>query len=422
MPALAAFALVLLALLAPPPASAAPPLGVPTALVDPGHKGLNRWFGALKKAEAKGGVARALHFGDSTIAGDGLASTVRARLAARFGDAGPGFVSASFNPKWSARVDVTARRVGGWDWRTILLGGAGGRYGLGGIVAILSAGARAELSAAGAPPSPTPVPQRHLELWYQAGAGYGTVWASADGKEVLRTSAAAPATEDRRFVLDLPSAATKFAFGAAGGTVPVYGVVLETGGPGVTWETQGVIGVGSKSFTTFAKEGLAAQMAERKPDLVVVMLGGNEAGYPTLTTKGGVGYLPLYEGALKTILAGAAGASCLVVTPLDQGYFEEPPADTVVVEGEPPAKGEARARPGMANLVAMQALAAKNAGCAFWSAWDAMGGAGSALVWARTRGLGSGDLVHLTPLGLTRVGDLLADAILADYDAWKAGR
>jgi hypothetical protein len=76
----------------------------------------------------------------------------------------------------------------------------------------------------------------------------------------------------------------------------------------------------------------------------------------------------------------------------------------------------------MANLVAMQARAATNAGCAFWSSWAAMGGAGSALTWAHTRGMGTGDLVHLSPLGLERIGNLLSDALLNDYDAWSAGR
>lgn len=431
----------------PDSSNAAAPLGVATPIVDPGHRGLARWFGALKRAADKTpgatGVARALHYGDSTIAGDGLSRTVRARLAARFGDAGPGFISASFNPKWSARVDVSSRRSGTWDWRTILLGGGGGRYGLGGVVGILSSGAKVTFSAMGAASGTTPavtapivpVAQRHVEVWYQAGAGYGSIWATAGSSEILRASAAAGATEDRRFVVDLPTPAASFAIGASGGTVPVYGVVLETALPGATWEAQGVIGVGSKSFTTFAKEHVGEQMALRKPDLVVVMLGGNEAGYPTLTTKGGLGYLPMYESALKTILAGSGGASCLVMTPLDQGYFETPVADPAVAAAVPteaapdpaaPAvalpKGEEKSRPGMANLVAMQAQAATNAGCAFWSTWAAMGGAGSALTWAHTRGMGTGDLVHLTPFGLERMGNLLSDALLADYDAWTAGR
>jgi lysophospholipase L1-like esterase len=271
-------------------------------------------------------------------------------------------------------------------------------------VGIARSGATAAVQAVSA--AGAAVPQKHVEVWYQAGAGYGTAWARLDDEEVLRTPATAKSTEDRRFVLDARRAWTKLTFGATGGAVPFYGAVLETGAPGATWEALGVIGVSSRSFTTFARDGLAAQMKLRRPDLVVVMLGGNEAGYPILSTNGGAGYVPIYRGALDVIRAGAPDASCLVVTPLDQGYVEE--------------DGTAKARPGMPNLVAGQRAAAQAAGCAFWSAWAAMGGEGAALAWARN-GLGSGDYVHLSPRGLDGIGNRLADALLADYDAWAAG-
>lgn len=377
--------------------------GVPTALEDPGN--LRRYYEALRGAAGGKRVARALHYGDSTLAADGISRTVRARLSARFGDAGPGFVSGTNDGRWNRRSDVEATRRGEWLYRTILLGGAGGRYGLGGIVAIAPSGAT--MAARAVDTAKVTRLQKRLEVWYQAGAGYGTVWAKADDREVLRASAVAAATEDRRFTLDVPAGFSTLTVGASGGTVPMYGVVLESGAPGATWESLGVIGVSSRSFTTFAGENLAAQMATRAPDLVVVMLGGNEAGYPVLTTKKGAGYVPLYSAALATIRGGAPGASCLVVTPLDQGYVDE-------------VDGLSRSRPGMPNLVAGQRTAAKAAGCAFWSAYAAMGGAGSAVAWSQTS-YGSGDLVHLSPKGLAVIGDHLADAILGGYAAWAAG-
>ena len=108
-------------------------------------------------------------------------------------------------------------------------------------------------------------------------------------------------------------------------------------------------GVGSKSFSTYAKEALRPQVELRKPDLIVVMLGGNEAGYPALLSKGGVAYEPTFDGGVSTILAGRGEASCLVLTPLDQGFVDE-------------VDGTARSRPGMANLVAAQARVRSAAG------------------------------------------------------------
>lgn len=419
---------LLLVALALPAHAAAPPLVTPTPVEDPGHRGLAPWFTALRRAEAGQGVARAVHYGDSTLAADGFAGTLRTRLAARFGDAGPGFVSASFDPQWSVRADAVGTRRGEWGIRTILFGGAGGRYGLGGIVGIARSGASVTVRAPDAAGAPRPM--RHLEVWYQAGAGYGTATIGLDGQPIAAESAAAAETGDRRYVLDAPAPFTELRIGATGGPVPFYGVVLETGGPGITWETQAVVGVGSKSFTTFAKEHVGEQLAVRKPDLVVVMLGGNEAGYPILLGDKGAGYVPIYQGALDTIRAGTPDAACLVVTPLDQGYLDvpEPPEGAEADPGSAPAdpaateapQGTPRARPGMKNLVARQREVALASGCAFWSTWGAMGGEGSALTWATRRGIGTGDYVHVTKAGLTLLGDALSDALLAAYDDWAA--
>ena len=397
--------LALLALassLATAPAVAAPSLGVATPIEDPGNVGLGRWYASLKRAAGGQGVVRALQYGDSTIAADGFTRTVRARLAARFGDAGPGFVSAAFDPAWNKRVDVSARRTGEWTLKTILHGGAGGRYGLGGIVGILRDGASATVKAVDA--AGTARGMTRAEVWYQAGEGYGTFWASVDGAPAQRAAATASSTDDRRWTYDGP--VTTLAFGAAGGPVPLYGVVLETGGPGITWEALGVIGVGSKSFSSYAKTHLGEQMRVRDPDLVVVMIGGNEAGYPALLGSGGAAYAPIFQAGLQTILAGAPDASCLVVTPLDQGFVDE-------------ADGVAKSKPGMANLVAQQRAVAHASGCAFWDTRAAMGGKDSAARWGRARGIGTGDYVHVTAAGLDILGNLLSDALLTGFDAWN---
>lgn len=379
-------------------------IGVPTPLEDTGHVGMKAWYRALKAAGEGKGVARALHYGDSTIAADGLARTIRSRLQSRFGNAGPGFISAGMDPRWNKRSDVDTSRSGEWTTKSILNGGASGRYGLGGIVGIGQAGAYATLRAVNA--AKTVLPMKHLELWYQTGAGYGGFWASVDDKEVANQSAAAEATADQRFTLDVPEGFSKLAFGVTGGPVPWYGVVLESGGPGVTWEALGVIGVGSKSFTTFNRAHLNAQMAQRNPDLVTVMLGGNEAGWPALMSGDGSSYVPYYRTALDIIRAGAPNASCLVIAPLDQGTREE---------DVPTSKKS------IPRMVAAQRTAAQQAGCGFWSAFDAMGGSGAIVKWSSYKyPLAWTDLIHLSGAGLEIIGNLLSDAMLQDYDAWVA--
>ena len=64
------------------------PLTVPTGALD-------GWFHALSQVEDErpGEIARALVWGDSTIASDRVIEDVRSRMQARFGDGGPGFLA-----------------------------------------------------------------------------------------------------------------------------------------------------------------------------------------------------------------------------------------------------------------------------------------------------------------------------------------
>ncbi len=399
---------VLLALLltASPAAAAAEPPGGPQAVE--GAEALAPWFEALRGVES-GGVARALHYGDSTIAADGIARTVRARLADRFGSAGPGFVPLVLSEQYHSRSDVVARRSGAWRVGTILYGNGGDRYGLGGVVGIGRHGTHIELS----------VPDGEggvlglgtIALHFQRGEGYGQVALSVNEREPRFTEAEALQTDDAVAVALAHGGVESVQIDVQGGPVPLYGVVLETGEAGTTWEQLGVVGVGSRSFARHAGAPLADAMRARDPDLVVVMLGGNEAGYPTLSVRGGEGYRPIFDSGLETILAGKGDAACLVVSPLDQGFLEE----------QEDGSSKALARPGMENMITHQRAAALDAGCAWWSTWDAMGGEGSALTWGRTRGLGAGDFVHVTAKAQDILGNRLSDALLTAYDEWSGG-
>ncbi|MCE2878017.1 MAG: hypothetical protein LW719_00990 [Comamonadaceae bacterium] len=63
---------------------------IPVLPID-GVEHLRPFFNALARSDRTAPV-RVLHYGDSTLAGDGIAKTVRQRLKAEFGDGGPGFL------------------------------------------------------------------------------------------------------------------------------------------------------------------------------------------------------------------------------------------------------------------------------------------------------------------------------------------
>lgn len=377
--------------------------GVPTTLVDAGDTGMAPFYAALRRAERGMGLARASHWGDSTIAADGISGTVRSRLQARFGDGGPGFLAVGMDPRWSSRPDVPVSREGSWDTRSILLGGAeGSRYGLGGVVT------RAEADSSVSFLAPRNGGARsalhRAELWYQAGPGGGSWSLSADGRGAGAGSAAAETPVDRFHARDIPGGYTRLTLRNTGGPATFYGVVMESKGPGVTWDALGVVGVGSHSFNHFGRKHLAAQVARRKLDLVVLQLGGNELGSPTLTKGQGEGYATYFGNAFDRIRAGAPEAGCLIVTPLDQATRKG---------------GQAITKPTLRVLVAQQRAFAAAHGCAFWDAQAAMGGDGAIARWAsRKPPLAWTDLLHLSTEGQAIIGDLLADSILAGYDAW----
>jgi hypothetical protein len=98
-----------------------------------GEEHLAGFFRTLR--ERRQSPVRVLHYGDSTLAGDGIAKTVRKRMQENFGYGGPGFFVAGMDPRWMRRDDVRVDRTGDWNIQTILFGGNNGRYGLGGVVA-----------------------------------------------------------------------------------------------------------------------------------------------------------------------------------------------------------------------------------------------------------------------------------------------
>ena len=393
-------------LAAPLAAPLAPrPPGVPQPLIDAEHRGMDAFYRKLALAEQGKGTARASQWGDSTIAADGITSTVRSRLQARFGNAGPGYLSAGLDPRWSARKDVAVTAHGELATFSLLAGGGGGRYGYGGVVSTLPAEAYVTFTGPKLADG-TKLVMKHFEAWYQVGPERGDWWARIGGRGAGSGSALATSTGDRWLVKDDAQGFTSASVGAAAsGPVTFYGVVMETGGAGVVWDALGVVGVGTRSFTQHGKTHLTNQVSHRNPDLVAVMLGGNELGLPVLGKGDGADYIPYYLEAIHRLRAGAPNSSCLVITPLDQGTRDG---------------GAAHTKPNLSRAVAAQQKAAAQEGCAFWNAWAAMGGDGAVVRWGAMKPpLAWTDLLHLSSAGQDIIGQMLADAIVAGFDEWK---
>jgi lysophospholipase L1-like esterase len=299
---------------------------------------------------------------------------------------------------------VLRTTTGEWSTSTITFGGAQGpRYGLAGLVSTAAGEATSTLGGGKADGKRQLL--HRFDVYYQVQPGGGTLKVSSRGGGAT-LSTAADKQGDRYKEIQAPAGASTLVLSAVGdGPVTVYGAALETAGPGLTWESFGVAGSSIGSLTRQSRAHLSAQVSRRRPDLLVYTTGGNEVGYPSLARGEGEEYRDAWRTALHKLRAGAPEASCLVVSPLDQAVRE---------------RGRIQSKPMLTRLVAIQRWTALEEGCAFWDSRAAMGGEGGFLrfldheprrAWT--------DLIHLTEEGLDLIGQGLADALLASYDAWR---
>src|SRR5262249_39193338 len=128
----------------------------------------------------------------------------------------------------------------------------------------------------------------------------------------------------------------------------------------------GIVSVNVKSFGANDPTHWSGELAHRGADLIMIMIGANEAEWLAPHDQDTKQYQTHYEKVLDTIRRARPEASCLVVSPTDQAEVKD---DDYV------------SRPVMPVLVEAQRKAAQAQGCAFYSTYAWMGGKGSAARW-----------------------------------------
>ena len=395
-----------------PPGARLParPPAIATVLDVP-EGGLDHYFSALAAVEdgEPGRVVRALHWGDSTIAADGITGTVRERMQGRFGDGGPGFLAVHTDPRWQIRPGVLRKQDGEWTSLNITFGGAETpRYGLAGNVSTSAPEGEITATLGGIRVEGNRQPLHRFDVHYQQQPDGGTVSVVPRGHRGVVLETAAEGIGDRYRELEAGKGATTLWIKTHGdGPVTLYGVALETEGPGVTWETLGVAGSSIGSMTAHqARYHLKSQVERRQPDLIVYQTGGNELTYPTLLGGEGEKYEESYLKVLDKLRAGRPEASCLMIGPLDQATR---------------VRGKVVSKENLERMIRVQRRTAERAGCAFWDARAAMGGEGAFARWLdHEPRYAWTDLIHLNSDGLELIGHSLADALLDAYGTWRA--
>jgi lysophospholipase L1-like esterase len=404
----------------PPAAAAASPSGpnaalrIPAAaLRGPGGRlddpeGAMRHFYARLRAVARrepGAIARISVYSESINGADWVTSRLRHRLAERFGDGGKGFVPIA--PGWASQRHRDVRWDGVRGFRTYVVNrgdAPGDRYGLGGVLAVARS-AHARVRYATVDDGTVGRAVSRFRLLHQAFPGGGEVSIQVDDAAPRVVSTESASVEDRAEEVVVPSGPHRFEVRARGEPVRLYGAVLEDDGPGVVVDGLMLIGAFARVLLHFDAAHWQAQVRERAPDLLVFWLGGNDA------SSRSVGFDPdrfvtSYSAAIERAHAGRPEASCLVVSVLDVARRRG---------------GALRSVRRVPSVVDAQAEVARRAGCAFYDAFEAMGGAGTMARWYRSSPrLASSDLKHLTRAGAHVVAMMIERALLRGYDAYLA--
>lgn len=389
-----------------PKAPPAPPPYVPRKedLVTPHQaienpEALDYVFAAFKAVdEGEQRLIRVVHMGASSIGADDLPSILRERFQNRFGDGGAGLVlmaryMRNYLHRW-VKLDAS-----GWEHCYIAYKCLGDRhYGLGGTAFWSRGGAKTTISTR----------DRELgdevsrfELWYLARPGGGRVELRVDREEPVVVDTRAEKLEDRFYEIDVEQGPHEIRVRALGrGNSRLYGVLLETDGPGLVWDQFSKLGVFTNRVLEWDAEHLAGQIAHRDPDLIVLTYGGNDLRRVANGKLTQAEYVDEFIAVVKHMRRGKPEASCLITTITDRGKslnFDITPEH-------------------IQTLVDAQREVAKRTGCAFFDTYTAMGGGGSLKKWrALDPPLAAGDLKHLNHAGRLRIGGWMYDALISAY-------
>lgn len=395
--------------LAPERAPGGKPLSIPGKTVEDGcaepvgavdqcrRWALDGFYAALAASEAGGAPrpARVSWYGDSVSAADAVPGRLRARLQDVFGDGGPGFVHAVAPHRFNHNTAVTRTHSGTWkSWGVSLVNVGDHLYGVG--------NASAEGSGTIKLAAKTPTGKLSaVDVYYLAQPGGGTAELVVDGEVKATVDTAAEQKQARFAPVAMPDGEHKVELRASG-KVRLFGFTLERDG-GVVVDNMALVSATAKNMLLNRAEHWQAQLAHREADLVVIMIGTNEAQWLSGSERSMAEYEEIWKKLLAPVRAARPHGSCLVVSPLDQAEVKD---------------GKLVPRRGLPAMVATQRRVAAELGCGFWDTFTWMGGSGAAIKWNR-RGLLGSDFAHMSGKGSAQVADGLADALIAGYKAYK---
>ncbi|HEY5412288.1 MAG TPA: GDSL-type esterase/lipase family protein [Caulobacteraceae bacterium] len=415
-------------------ASAWPAGADPAASALTGAEALRPFFAALHelKAGKRSTPVEILQIGDSHTAGDFISSGIRARLQARFGEAGRGVLPPGVPFKFYGPRQVDVTQSDGWRMEPSfpMTPGRAEAFGL--------SGWRLAAEKPGATVTMTADPEALFDrarvcALAQPGAAAIVVSAGDSHTRIaLGDGAAGPRCVQVAF--DGPQKTLQIVAEGAPTTLLSFGTWRWRAGVSVS--NLGVIGTELFDFAARDDAIVKAELEAYDPQLIVLAFGANEGNRQVLDAAS---YAQLVRAQIRRLKRLAPGAAILLLGPPDENVTRpDIPEDGVHdlnfacapltaaeladypqrVAARDPALARWYPPPNLSPVREAQRHAAAAEGVAFWD-WNArMGGPCTAHKLSRPGvGLVRGDHVHFTNDGGDMIAGLLTDDLMAAYAA-----
>jgi len=340
---------------------------------------------------------RILQLGDSHIAGDYITGTARQRLQERFGNAGRGFVHVEQKAPYGGR---RLKRSGPWRrTRIVDQGQAGNDFGFSGMsYESVGNNASIEYKLDG---------EARIYVHYLANPKGSVLKLSINGKNIgtLDTYSETTKTKSRGFTVPKQSSSSStdkrvLKIRSEGPGSRIFGISYERKDKGLFYDSIGPVGADAKVYLSLGRRSFVEQLQELKPDLVIIMLGGNDAMRVRKKTATIQKIGEEHKKLIEVVQYALPNSDCMLWSPMDAGKMKE---------------GQIVSKTFIREIRYIQQKVAVEKGCAFWDMYQAMGEEGSVARWSKRRIMNK-DLIHPRRKAGELLGYLFAESFLRAYD------
>jgi lysophospholipase L1-like esterase len=377
--------------------STAPKVEEPVTLLHDEDGSLEHFYKVLAMTRA-GAIARVVHYGDSPTTADLITGDIRRLMQKRFGNAGHGFILLEQPWAWYQHPDVKLLSFGWHPTAATQDRVQDSFYGLGGV------------SFTGTAPSRTHYSFRmgrhaRFDLSFLQQPHGGQLSVSSGGQTLREIDTAADKARPGFATIRADPSVSELDVEVTSGNVRAFGLVAETGGPGVVYDSLGLNGASISVLSrTFSRSHWSEQLRHRNPDLVVINYGTNEADFDDFIRKE---YESELREAIRRVRTAVPRSSVLIMSPMDRGYWAAP--------------GRVETMPAIQRIVDIQSRVARETGCGFFNTFAAMGGEGTVARWYREKPpLIAADLIHPHSAGASVIAKALMKELLEGLERFEA--